>query len=128
MLPDVCIVTFAYDADSIRIAVLVVAGEARTRLFAAARSHLGVSTSAILDMVTRTRLRRCATNAPGTPTLRYTWLALQMCPERVRAACGIRRGMPCDSCGARSGKAWGLNADGDPQCLACFTIDDVRQH
>lgn len=123
MLPDICVVSLD-ENDHVRIRV--VDGEVRSIISKAVRDRHGISTAAILDAVTRERLRRCAHDT-ASPTLVYSWLALQKCHFKIRAACGIRRGMMCSECRMRSGKIWGLDIDGIPRCMACTFLhsDDI---
>ncbi len=122
MLPDVCVLATYTENDTlnIRLNIRVIDGETRSILFKAVREQHGTSTAAILDAVTRERLRRCMHDAD--PTLVYSWMVLNKCSAKVRAVCGIRRGMTCHACQVNSGKIWGLDVGGVPRCMACIIL------
>lgn len=127
MLPDICILTVSYaENDNVRILLNVIDGEVRSILFRAVRDRYGISTTAILDVVTRNKMRHFPFNATS-PTLIYTWIALNTCSAQIRSACGIRRGMACERCGARTGKAWGLDVSGEPRCMMCVFLVRVTR-
>lgn len=119
MLPDICILTISYaENDTVHILLSVIDGEVRSIISRVVRDQYGISTAAILDVVTRNHVRHFPYNT-ASPTLIYTWIALNACSAKIRSACGIRRGMACERCGARTGKAWGLDVGGEPRCMMC---------
>lgn len=128
MLPDICILTVSYaENDTLHILLSVIDGEVRSILFRVVRDEYGISTAAILDMATRNKMRHFPYNTAASPTLIYTWIALNTCSAKIRSACGIWRGMACERCGARTGKAWGLDVGGEPRCMMCVFLARVTR-